>query len=391
MFNYIQYALSSRFKNYRKKLEIQKDGKFSLVFTANQLPDMENSPAFRYKLLHGKIEVGQYYICKSNGEGQIFLGILEKKYNISGHNIYVRSTCRSYILLDGKRLVVNNINSDMVNFIISLFKLEALYASPLGKKDKSLVQLILLTNKTVLRQILQGKITNRRDLVKKWAASSYKIKTFDYLDLEICMEQSYIPIGRIVFFSENIASSLRAIAELARQKNKTAKEKLNLMSDLYSDAIIFKKKINARWSLNRMRDEHEKNIKAMLPLLKDGVSSLPILQQDTNGLFDGYASIKGRLLNSEKDVYEEAICQKNCLYTHYCKAIMFRQYFALSITRPERLTVGIRFHGEDLIIDQMLKAHNLNIDPATEHLLLEWFNNVGRKRLSSILQIQNNE
>lgn len=242
-----------------------------------------------------------------------------------------------------------------------------------------------LITKTVLEHIIAGKITSEEQYIKKTNKVSFNgvfywrsIKNFIKWYNET---QSFYGYGLI--------SLLRQIAKTVDNPNafieriikgEVDKNYLNIFRDLYSQCIIFDKKICWKWSLNRLNDFHLKLTLQQAELKGE-------LREDNKIEYIGNLPMpteaKCSLISDEKAAYIEGEEQSNCVYTTYWKRIKEKSYFVLSCRYPERASVGITVsksspnaeYFDTAYLSQIYTRFNKNVRPETKEIFKKWLNN----------------
>lgn len=264
--------------------------------------------------------------------------------------------------------------------------------------------------KTLLENILSGKITNHEDYIKKYMKTSLKysfhyklIKKWfesDGFYLKRC-EDFIIPKGESVlnksFLDENIENftfvngsyNFDRIMLMYNIKDYTiepnysmqkilngdiSKNYLETLIDVFKQCRLLGEKINLHWSYNRLQEEHLKFTRKIASIryvnadLEDVVFFGEISKPDT---------IECELIKNEKMAFEEGEEMHNCVYTNYWSSIKEKRYFIFRVTKPERCTLGISGHytnNDDLKfqINQVYSKRNRIVKPETKHILNEW-------------------
>lgn len=382
----IKHRSNFEYKDYPSELTVKEDGGWIKVIYIKKADDwrsldpavirmnFENNRFTEIAIViqydkNGDFFFGEYNKPLVKGNGKIFpkkqwLGVIKTENGKvrTGHtNDFDRKFIQCFLTFFGVECITNYTNLNTIDNLIR-------YA---------------ILRKPVLKGIITGKITNRKALIKTLMTTSYHIKDFRYETIE-------------KYFNSNINQSLSTLAKYTTDLNEsvrllalsdsTSYFDRNLFCDLIQDAFILDKKINPRWSVRRMQEEHQKNIETETLLKEGSLSDEPIYECipviDERG-------IKGNILNSEKEVYQEASFQHNCLHTHYWSKIKNRNYIAISLSVPERITVGLTVKGNDddrsLSIEQMHTRYNAGVRDEHKDIIVDYIRR-HQEQLTSLVE-----
>ena len=134
-----------------------------------------------------------------------------------------------------------------------------------------------------------------------------------------------------------------------------------VLKDLIGDAVILDKKINPKWSLKRMTEEHQANIKVILEKQLDATSDESIYRQDMDVTLQGY---RFQTISSPRAALLESKTMHNCVFYNYWKPATERRYILFHVTseadEPMSLGFNVRkgSEGPYLEYDQMHTIHN---------------------------------
>lgn len=203
---------------------------------------------------------------------------------------------------------------------------------------------------TVVRDILLGKLTSV-DSVMRAYFKSLGIKGYSGKELLRLRCLGSLTTTLAVFNVDDLIPALR---------NDSQKCILQRQSDIIDQAYLLGIKLNPRWSEKRFSEEHQKltHILMQRKLEKMGNSPVWDLPEDLSE----YPSV--RLLNTEREVFEEGLCMHHCVYTNYWRLIKEKRYLALSIKLPsgERATLGIHKFKDSWRYDQCYKKYDRCLD-----------------------------
>lgn len=220
-----------------------------------------------------------------------------------------------------------------------------------------------ITNKTLLKEILLGNITNPESFYKWIIKHSYKGVDIPW---KIFRKYADSRMGISIFdLIDATTHPAEALARLLEYEEKQCWQERNLLTDTIQSALRLKEKINPQWSFKRMQAEHQRQNEA-INLKKIGA----LCNEPITHLLDGYDFPEGvKLLNTEREVYSEATYMKHCLHSCYYERMKKGRYIAFSIIiGEERITLGCTI-GEAgfLMFDQCHSRYNgSSSDPMRE-------------------------
>lgn len=204
----------------------------------------------------------------------------------------------------------------------------------------------------IVRDILLGKLTSVDSVIRAYF-KSLGIKGYSGKELlRLCCLGS-LTTTLAVFNVDNLIPALR---------DESQKYILQRQSDLIYQAYLLGVKLNPRWSEKRFSEEHQKltHILMQHKLEKMGNSPVWDLPEDLSK----YPSVK--LLNTERDVFEEGLYMHHCVYTNYWRLIKEKKYLAFSIKLPsgERATLGLYKLKDSWNYNQCYKKYDRDLEPA---------------------------
>lgn len=231
-----------------------------------------------------------------------------------------------------------------------------------------------ITNKTLLKEVLLGNITNSESFYKWIIKHSYK-----GADIPWKIFRDYASSGmRLTIFDLTDATThpAEALTRWLELEKENKWQERNLLEDTIKAALKLKEKINPQWSLKRMHAEHQRQNDAINIRKIEALGNEPITH-----LLDGYDFPEGvKLLNTEREVYLEASYMKHCLHSCYYERMKKGRYIAFSIIiGGERVTLGcsLSSSGCYLQYDQCHSRYNgSSSDPMREfvHKLIKSLN-----------------
>ena len=374
---------------YNECVKARLEDGYTLTFRNNPIPNTDGMDYIKKHITVKRYNSGRNspedgYVIKYNNGG-IFIGIYQKKMKLVGKSIFSKLSWMYVIRYDRKKVIASK--GRMPN---SIYRLALEYMGLEGIVNefnkRRLTTSDYLYGKTVLKAIFTGKVTNFDDLLKVYITSTYKLKVGSpqYNDIKEEIKNRYHEPGEVIQIM-NFSTSIKKAFQLSNNSAtgdlyKDNREKWYIFWDLLKDAQMLDLKINPEWSLSRMNQEHEKNNERLMLLEEGTLDTAPIHETDT--VIDD--KIQGMLLNSEKEVFKEASLMHHCLYTHYFERIKNKRYIALSLTSPERCTVGIRYTEErGFELEQVHTIYNGCVSSDTFNLINEYIQ-MNRERLNGL-------
>ena len=344
---------------------VTEDG-YTLVFILNQLPDLTKMDYVHKRLYlkdHSDTEAG--FVIKYNGPKDITCAEYEKKYKCVGHNIFKNKTWVQVIRYDGKKIIMKKGATMYYSFQKIFFEYFGLECIPNEfDTDHSERAYLLLNNKTVLKGIYTQKITNLKDALATYMSSSFKVKTFNYQQLK-----KYIQRDGTQFLTQfrEFTTSFDNAVNFALKYDYWSNEG-QIFRDLLKDAEILDQMINPNWSYKRMLEEHAKFTDIQMQYKSETMDKSPIY--DIDPVID-QKIIKGHILNNELDTFREGSHMRHCIYTNYFKRIQRGDYIGLSLTKPERCTVGLSFNTgtRHFQLEQIRTYRNGTVSEETDKII----------------------
>ena len=400
---------------------VHEDGTWTVALVKNELPSLKEMSYLQKRLLldNRNLKNESGIIVKYNGPESIFIGSYEKSFRTVGRKIFAKKIWIHVVRWDGKRIITNkcykNATSEFHSVLFHLFGLEGAY-----ERDKDgnttnghLIHLVF-GNKTVLKGVFSRKITNLRDATKSWLASSCKLKFSDvsYKTLKQYLAETCEGAADIINYADfttSVEMTLRRLTEWTADKNaksekayttrdkktreryereyRETEQRLTTFRDILEQAYKLDVKVNPNWTQRRMQEEHEKLTFALMHAKGEKLSTDSIYDLPDNRINEKSKSgvrLIGSILNDEMHIHAEGLSMHHCIYTNYFEKIREKHYVALSITAPERVTVGItsakykpwhqeEYEENDILIDQMHTRHNGNPSKLTRKLIENWF------------------
>ena len=220
---------------------------------------------------------------------------------------------------------------------------------------------------SIARDILLGKLTNAEDVVKKYLALN-KIKGVNWKIFARYLHHSNrYPIAWIKGHTTNVNVAMEVLlggdSEGDKKPTDEQKEKCRIFIDMFKQALALNVKINPRWSLNRMKEEHTKMTHE---LMKEDLEKTE--QVDIYGVCPkfGYPC---KLLSTEREVFTEGMEMHHCIYTNYWHRIKEHKYLAFSFEAAERFTLGLKLTNNGWEFDQAYCKYDKHINEDSKALI----------------------
>ena len=285
-------------------------------------------------------------------------GLYLKRDSVSGCT-YDKAT-KKFKWWFGKHATVQmpNIVTDMCNY----FKAEWFNNVPQGLK-------ISTTNST-LSKVLQGKVTNPRDLIK----AIVKVNpTMQGMNISTELLWKYCnthggSVRRIQSLSDmlNIAKDPNHAIEYMMERDYLDHH----LSDLVKQAQMLNRKIDFKWSKSRIAEVHTEWTKEIMDIEQENIPQKEYGYTNElphNGCLE--------LITNSKDLYIEGRTMSHCVYTNYASSVENKTYFVFKFTdRNVRATVSVTKHWErdEFTLNQMYGKFNASIDRCHHDYVEEW-------------------
>ena len=222
--------------------------------------------------------------------------------------------------------------------------------------------------KGILEKIFKGKITNTRALLEAYAKSvRYNVST------ELMYQAVKTGMTKMNFLTScSIAKDPNHYLELYTD-GKLPKD--YQLQDLIQQFLILDKKVDFKWSLARVKEEHKKATKDLMKLELDTIGEFDVTYPDL------VYPPEFTLLDSQRKVFEEGSIMGHCLYTNYWSSIKSGNYLAFHITLGgEEATLGLSYYNHSPEFNQLYGPHNSQVSPEMNKFCMEWFERATGKK-----------
>ena len=224
---------------------------------------------------------------------------------------------------------------------------------------------------SIVRDILIGKLTNVEAIVKKYLALN-KIKGVNWKAFAVYTSQIYsyrqCPIAWMQSHTTDTNAALMVMisgqVEIGEIKpTPEQEEKSNLFYDMLKEAMALNVKINPKWSLNRMKEEHKKMTEELMK--KDLESKEQVNLYGESPHFD----YPCKLLSTDSEVFMEGFEMHHCVYTCYWNRIKEHEYLTFAFYTPERFTLGLNLKDGEWVYDQAYLKYDKQISEESKALV----------------------
>ena len=210
-----------------------------------------------------------------------------------------------------------------------------------------------ITNKTLLKEVLVGNITNPEAYYKWILKHTYRTENIPWkLFRDYANSHMRMSIYDLLDATINPKMAIEVWLEASKQNNWQFHR---LLEDAITTALRLGEKINPQWSEKRLASEHQRQIE-MIQLRKiEAMDNNP-----ASHIFDAYDFPEGvTWLNTEGEVFREASNMHHCLHSNYWRRIKEGSYVAFAIDHNgEHFTLGCRFNGNCCMYDQAHTIYN---------------------------------
>lgn len=233
--------------------------------------------------------------------------------------------------------------------------------------------------KAILRAIITKKIYSEETFYRFIASRCYGLKEINWKSIkkycEMCfVNHVFISILDMKSFTKDVEKSIEVI---------TKTNNYTLYYDLLKCAVELGQVVDFSWSLNRIREEHQKQIDIINIEKLASKKQDPIYKQliETEYI---------KVLNTERDVYLESSKMHHCLYSCYYKSMLNKTFMAFHMSYPEDCTFSIRYINDGISFDQVHLAYNKPVQKETKAIVDNFLKN-NEKTLLNIFRTEKPE
>ena len=313
----------------------------------------------------------EFLLVKKKGLDDAYYGIGIECVSRSGRKVFPKTAYRTWLMYRDGKVTGNAVRSGQMDGTIAwLLTEDRGFEALLSDNDRKAItggyagiccEMTLLRRclgqKNLLKKVLEGKVTNRHNLVKTYMKSAFSLTPPQYDTVERYMDSHTfsVPVADIRDFTTDVNAAMLLILEGDHETR-------GLFSDLIGDAIALDKKINPKWSLKRMKQEHQANIKVILEKQLDAESDDSIYIEPLDIAFQGY---RFKTINSPRQALMESRTMHNCVFYNYWQKAAQRRYILFHMSNDsEDMSLGFHIETRDgqpqIRFDQVHTIHNGN-------------------------------
>lgn len=229
-----------------------------------------------------------------------------------------------------------------------------------------------ITNKTLLKEVLLGNITNSEDYYKWILKHTYRIDSIPWkLFREYGTSTMRISIFDLI---EATTNPKLALETWLNARGRSEWMFSNLLEDSILTALRLGEKINPQWSQKRLSAEHQKHIERIQFRRIEAMANTP-----ASHILDNFDFPEGvKWLNTEVEVFKEASHMHHCLHSNYWRYIKKGAYVAFAVDRNgEHFTLGCNFNGNFCTYDQAHTIYNGSVSTANRVWINDFIHDLG--------------
>lgn len=230
-----------------------------------------------------------------------------------------------------------------------------------------------ITNKTLLKEVLVGNITNPETYYKWILKHTYRTESIPWkLFRDYANSHMRMSIYDLLDATINPKMAIEVWLEARKQNNWQFR---CLLEDSITTALRLGEKINPQWSEKRLTAEHQRHIERIQLKKIEAMDNYP-----ASHIFDAYDFPEGvKWLNTEGEVFREASQMHHCLHSNYWKHIKKGDYVAFAIDHNgEHFTLGCNFNGDFCMYDQAHTIYNGSVSHATSMWINDFIHDLDR-------------
>ena len=215
----------------------------------------------------------------------------------------------------------------------------------------------LITNATILKAILTSEVYSEESLYKFIAKKIIR----EDIPWKLLKEYTNMYVGISIYdlkdVSTNVPEAMRTLIETYNSSDWGLRV---LYQDVFKSAIMLGEKINPKWSIKRLQEEHKRQIKE--------ITLAEIEMKEDIDLYEGHKYPYNQyitMLRTERDIFMETSEMHHCLHSNYWSRIKDYRYMAFSVNyEGERATIGVVVdeYGQ-LHLEQIQGPYNRRVSP----------------------------
>jgi len=336
----------------------------------------------RFFYYSGKLR-GVYQVEESlEKDDKIYYSASEAKVRF-GKNIFIQRKTISGFTIDkatnelkiwfGQK--IENLTSSASNFIFEYYKMDWFNR-----------YFTFMLNKTIMRKIISGKITNTKDVIRQWLKLNPQLR-----DLNLSVDKIYKS------YTENYDVYYRLLNCMYFTNpnmffEKDVYKNSLLHEDILDQAKILNRKINLKWSEKRLKAVHQKWTREIMAMELEFIEDVHYYSEEDIKSFPELENLS--LICTKKDLFQEGTVMDHCVYSNYHSNVETKMYFVLHYKGNTESTVGIKCNSEGKwYIQQIYSFHNTSpniMDRETVEIWLTsekvqaWFNEVSKYNAKSL-------
>lgn len=358
---------------------IEKNGTiYTIKYLGAKLAEKGES---RIKILKSTT-VENSYVLKRKDDGTVVVAYRQRRWRTAGERLFVSTeepfgvgvrNGRAFLRCGPERDFYYFVGC-LVGFFCDESGLECLYRGETA--DKDIVFCRAVSNKTVLKKVFQKKITNRRDLIREFLKSSYKIRNanVDLFDEFLSQRDVFFSVQQLVSYTTNHEKAMRRILDIVEmdRAGKDVGGLIPLIRDILGDCELLCIRFNPMWSKKRLEAFHQENSRKIIDALSDSMDANSVYGNERiPSISEG--ELQGSVIDSEKSAYIESQEMSHCFFYNYFPQVVAKGYVGLSISAPERCTVGIMLDKDRRpMVEQVRTYRNRCVKPDTFSLITDF-------------------
>jgi len=221
------------------------------------------------------------------------------------------------------------------------------------------VKLHPFITKGIFEKMVANKITNNTDVCKAYI-KAMRINCSPALFLNLfettsISKQDFLRQSSVAKDTNHLIEYL--LEDISTGTHDSSKyEKRQIFNDMVKEAQILEKKIDFKWSLNRLKEEHKAWTEQIMKVEIDSLEDVKISKIEK---FDRYTPQQFKLLQTQKEVFIEGSTMKHCIYTAYWSSIKTGNYLVYHINSgDEEATLGVNLYNDNIIFNQCYSRYN---------------------------------
>lgn len=240
---------------------------------------------------------------------------------------------------------------------------------------------VLAERKDLWKSVITGKITNPESLAKAYSRKYFK-GAFSYRNIK-----DYFAYGCGIALSDFYYYTTNPDYALEKFMTKEEVGFPAIITDILQYCKRFNEKVNPLWSMKRLHDYHQDQIRRKELQRIEAIDCKPIASEfHAEGL---------ELILDERTCYLEGLMQHNCVHSCYWRRVAKGDYLLASgVVNKERITLGIEVSIIDGVIatrmDQVHTIYNGRVSLDTDWFCRNWIDTYDNELEEVVKQIRKN-